>query len=153
MQRVLEDVLTLGFAAPAIATGIAILRHRLYDIDVIINRTLVYGSLTLVLAFIYSIGAVGIGALLRGVTGQESNSLVVAASTLLVAALFRPARAHIQGLIDSYFYRRKYNAAKTLDGFSARMRQEVALDAFIHDLLGTVQETMQPTHVSMWLKP
>ncbi len=153
VQRILEDLVTLGLAAPAIAAGIAILRYRLYDIDIIINRTLVYGSLTVVLAFVYVIGVVGIGGLLREVTGQRSNNLVVAASTLAVAALFRPARSYIQGLIDRYFYRRKYDAVRTLDGFSARMRDEVALDALIDDLLGTVQETVQPRHVSMWLVP
>jgi hypothetical protein len=150
-QRVLEDVVTAAFAAPAIAAGIAILRYRLYDIDVLINRTLVYASLTVVLGVVYVVGVLGIGGLLRGITGQ-SNSLVVAISTMVVAALFRPARGRIQGSVDRYFYRGKYDAVKTLDGFLARVREEVALDALLDDLTATVQETMQPRHVSVWLK-
>ena len=150
-QRVLEDVVTAAFAAPAIAAGIAILRYRLYDIDILINRTLVYASLTVVLGLVYVVGVVGIGGLLRGITGQ-SNSLVVAISTMAVAALFRPARGRIQGSVDRHFYRGKYDAVKTLDGFLARVREEVALDALLDDLIATVQETVQPRHVSVWLK-
>ena len=150
-QRVLEDVVTAAFAAPAIAAGIAILRYRLYDIDILINRTLVYASLTVVLGLVYVVGVVGIGGLLRGITGQ-SNSLVVAISTMAVAALFRPAQGRIQGSVDRHFYRGKYDAVKTLDGFLARVREEVALDALLDDLIATVQETVQPRHVSVWLK-
>jgi hypothetical protein len=150
-QRILEDLVTAAFAAPAVAAGIAILRYRLYDIDILINRTLVYASLTVVLGLIYVVGVVGIGGLLRGVTGH-SNSLVVATSTLVVAALFRPARRRIQDSVDRYFYRGKYDAVKTLDGFSARVREEVALDALLDDLIATVHETMQPRHVSVWLR-
>ncbi len=150
-QRVLEDLVTAAFAAPAIGAGIAILRYRLYDIDVLINRTLVYASLTVVLGLVYVVGVLGIGGLLRGITGQ-SNSLVVAISTMVVAALFQPARGRIQSSVDRYFYRGKYDAVKTLDGFLARVREEVALDALLDDLTATVQETMQPRHVSVWLK-
>lgn len=127
------------------AVGIAILRYRLYDIDRIVNRALVYGVLTVLLAAVYAGVTVGLGTLVG------ESSLVVAASTLLVAALFRPARRWIQGLIDRRFYRQKYDAARTLEAFTARLREEVDLDSLTEDLLGVVRDTMQPAWASVWL--
>jgi hypothetical protein len=150
--RIAQLSLFISLAGVPIAAGIAILKYRLYDIDVIINRTLVYASLTVVLAVVYAAGVVGLGSALRSITGQENNSLAVAASTLAVAALFRPARARFQSLIDRRFYRRKYDAAKTLEAFGARLRDEVELDALTADLLSTVKETMQPSYASIWLR-
>lgn len=145
----LEGLALLGIPT---SVGIAILRYRLYDIDRIINRTLVYGALTALLVGVYIGGAVGLGALARSITGQENNSLVIAASTLAVAALFGPARRRIQEFIDRRFYRRKYDAVRTLEAFSARLREEVDLDSLTAELVGVVQETIQPSHVSLWLR-
>jgi len=142
----------LGVAGIPAATGVAILRHHLYDIDVIINRTLVYGALTAVLAVVYVVGVVGVGGILRQVGGQESNSLAVAASTLAVAALFRPARARFQAFIDRRFYRSRYDATRTVEEFSRRVRDEVTLDTVTSDLLMAVNETVQPEHASLWLR-
>jgi hypothetical protein len=137
-----------------IATGIAILRYRLYDIDLIINRTLVYGSLTVMLALLYFGGVSGIQALFGALTGQEEQpQLAIVVSTLIIAALFNPLRRRIQAFIDRRFYRRKYDARKTLEAFSAKLRDETDLDALSDDLVGVVRETMQPTHVSVWLPP
>jgi hypothetical protein len=136
-----------------VSCGIAITRYRLYDIDRVINRTLVYALLTALLVGIYVGAAVGLGGLVRSVTGQENNALVIAASTLAVAALFGPARRRIQGFIDRRFYRRKYDAAQTLEAFSTRLREEVDLDTLTGDLVSVVQTTMQPAHVSVWLRP
>jgi hypothetical protein len=137
-----------------IAIGIAILRYRLYDIDRIINRTLVYGSLTGALALVYFGGVTVTQALFRNITGQEQlPQLVVVVSTLLIAALFTPLRRRIQSFIDRRFYRSKYDARKTLEGFSARLREETDLDALSDELAGVVWETMQPAHVSIWLRP
>jgi MFS family permease len=137
-----------------IATGIAILRYRLYDIDRIINRTLVYGSLTATLALVYFGGVTVTQALLRTLTDQqELPQLVIVASTLLIAALFNPLRRRIQSFIDRSFYRRKYDARKTLDAFSSKLREETDLEALRDDLVGVVGETMQPAHVSLWLHP
>jgi len=127
-----------------VSAGIAILRYRLYDIDLIINRTLVYGALSILLGLVYVMGVVGVGALVRQVTGEQNNDLVIAASTLAVAGFFRPARARIQSLIDRRFYRRKYDASKTLEAFSGRLRDQVSLDALTADLLAIVSDTMQP---------
>src|ERR687890_1314363 len=135
-----------------IATGIAILRYRLYDIDRIINRTLVYGSLSVMLVALYFGGIVVLQRIFVLLTGQKST-LAVVASTLLIAALFTPLRRRIQLFIDRRFYRRKYDAAKTLEGFSLKLRDETDLDALNDDLVGVVRETMRPAHVSLWLRP
>ena len=143
----------LGFVFLPVATGIAILRHRLYDIDIIINRTLVYGSLTGTLALVYFGVVTATQALLRTVTGQEQlPQLVVVASTLVIAALFNPLRRRFQRFIDRRFYRRKYDARRTLEGFSTKLRDETDLEALKGDLVGVVRETMQPAHVSLWLR-
>jgi hypothetical protein len=137
-----------------IATGIAILRYRLYDIDRIINRTLVYGALTATLALVYFGGIAATEAIFRALTGQvEQPQLAIVVSTLVIAALFNPLRRRIQSFIDRRFYRSKYDAAKTLQAFSAKLRDETDLDALSDDLVGVVRETMQPAHVSLWLRP
>ncbi len=135
-----------------VAVGIAILRYHLYNIDLIINRTLVYGSLTAVLAGLYFSNIVLLQVLFRTLTGQKSQ-LVVVVSTLAIAALFNPLRRRIQGFIDRSFYRRKYDAVKTLEAFSAKLREETDLDALSGDLIEVVEETMRPTHVPLWLRP
>lgn len=144
-------IILVAFLALPVATGVAILRYRLYDIDLIINRTLVYGTLTMLLALVYMGGVVGLGGLVRDVSGGTSNNLVVAASTLAVAALFRPARERIQSFIDRRFYRRKYNAVETIQHFSTRMRDELDLQALSEELLSVVSDAMQPSRVTLWL--
>jgi hypothetical protein len=147
-------LLELGVLGIPISIGIAILRYRLYEIDTLINRTLVYGSLTAMLALVYFGGVTVTQALLRTLTGQEKlPQLVIVASTLLIAALFTPLRRRIQSFIDRRFYRRKYDARKTLEAFSAKLRDETDLEALNNDLVGVVRETMQPAHVSLWLRP
>jgi hypothetical protein len=143
-----------GNAGMPVAVGIAILRYRLYEIDILINRTLVYGVLTGILALVYLGGVASAQAIFRAVTSQQGQSqLAVVVSTLVIAALFNPLRKRIQGFIDRRFYRKKYDAAKTLEAFSAKLRDETDLDAVSDDLLGVVRETLQPAHVSLWLRP
>jgi len=136
-----------------IATGIAVLRYRLYAIDVIINRTLVYGSLTMMLALIYFGGVATTQAIFGAFTGQEEQpQLAVVVSTLVIAALFNPLRRRVQSFIDRRFYRKKYDARKTLESFSAKLRDETDLEALTDDLVGVVKETMQPARVGLWLR-
>jgi hypothetical protein len=137
-----------------VAMSIAILHYRLYNIDVLINGTLVYGTLTALLALVYFGGVTAIQAIFRALTGQEQQpQLAVVVSTLAIAALFNPLRRRIQAFIDRRFYRRKYDATKTLEGFSAKLRDETDLEALNAELVGVVTETMQPAHVSLWLRP
>jgi hypothetical protein len=145
----LLDAIVSGGLWAAIA--VAILKYRLYDVDFLINRTLVYGALTATLVAIYLGGIVTLQWLFVALTGQRST-LAVVASTLLIAALFSPLRRRIQGFIDRRFYRRKYDARKTLDAFSARLRDETDLDVLNDALVGVARETMQPAHVSLWLR-
>jgi len=139
-------------ASLPIAVGIAILRYRLYDIDILINRALVYGTLTIFLAGVYAGTIVLLQEALRALTGQQSG-LAIVASTLMIAALFSPFRRLIQSFIDRCFYRRKHDARKTLESFSTKLRNETDVEALNNDLLSVVSETMQPTHVSLWLSP
>src|SRR5215211_6905138 len=142
----------IGLAGMPISMGIAITRYRLYDIDIIINRTLVYGPLTATLVALYFGGIVVLQRFFVFLTGQQST-LAVVASTLLIAALFSPLRQRIQSFIDRRFYRRKYDARKTMEAFSAQLRNETNMDALSDNLVGVVRETMQPAHVSLWLLP
>jgi hypothetical protein len=141
-----------GLAGIPISMGIAVLRYRLYNIDLVINRTLVYGSLTTILVALYFVVIVVLQNVFVLLTGQQST-LAVVASTLLIAALFNPLRRRIQSFIDRRFYRRKYDARKTLETFSAKLRNETDLETLGDDLIGVVRETMQPSHVSIWLRP
>jgi hypothetical protein len=143
---------SLSFLLVPFSIGVAVLRSHLFDIDVLINRTLVYGLLTAMLALVYFGSIVVLQRIFIGLTGEQST-LAVVASTLVIAALFNPLRRRIQGFIDRRFYRSKYDAAKTLEAFSAKLRNETDLDALSDDLVGVVRETMQPAHVSLWLRP
>jgi hypothetical protein len=144
----------IGVASNPVAMGIAVLRYRLYEIDLLINRTLIYGALTVMLALVYFGGVTATQAIFRALTGQEQQpQLAIVVSTLVIAALFNPLRRRIQGFIDRRFYRRKYDAAKTLEAFSAKLRDETDLDALSDDLVTVARETVQPAHVSLWLRP
>jgi len=135
-----------------LSIGVAMLRSHLYDIDILINRTLVYGLLTVSLALVYAGLVIGSQALLRGLISQ-TNDIAIVASTLVIAALFQPLRHRIQAIIDRRFYRRKYDAARTVAAFRATLRNEVDLTQLSERLIAVVEETVQPSHVSLWLRP
>jgi hypothetical protein len=141
---------TLGFLALPVSAGVAILRYRLYDIDRIINRTLVYGLLTAALVLVYVGSVFSLQYAFRALTG-ETSQIVIVASTLAIAALFNPLRSHIQDVVDRRFYRKRYDAARTLEAFSKRLRDETDLSILSGDLVGVVGETVAPAHVSLWL--
>jgi hypothetical protein len=154
LANVVGSLTGAAFAGIPVAVGIAILRYRLYEIDIIINRTLVYGFLTAMLALVYFGGVTTTQAIFRALTGQEQQpQIAIVISTLVIAALFNPLRRSIQSFIDRRFYRKKYDARKTLATFSARLRDETDLEALNAELVGVVRETMQPAHVSLWLRP
>ena len=147
-------IMSVALLGLPVFTGIAIVRYHLYDIDLLINRTLVYGSLTLILALVYFGGVTATQVLLQTLTGQQKlPQLAVVVSTLVIAALFNPSRRRIQSFIDRRFYRKKYDAVKTLSAFSARLREETDLGTLNGELISVVRETMQPEHVSLWLRP
>ncbi|HEX6711340.1 MAG TPA: hypothetical protein VF068_13500 [Rubrobacter sp.] len=147
-------LISLGLLGVPIFTGVAIARYRLYDIDIVINRTLVYGALTAALVAVYFGGVATLQALFRALSGQEQQpQLAIVVSTLVIAALFDPLRRRIQLFIDRRFYRSKYDARKTLEAFSATLRDETDLRSLNDHLVEVVAETMQPAHVSLWLRP
>ncbi len=146
------NAISIGLLLIPLSFGFAMLRSRLWEIDVLINRTMVYGALTVILTGIYVGLIIGLQALLRGIISQDNNVAIVL-STLAIATLFQPLRARLQALIDRRFYRRKYDATKTLQAFSASLRNEVDLQQLSEQLVAVVQETMQPSHVSLWLRP
>ncbi len=148
----LQNMVLISYAGVPVAVGFAVLKYRLYDIDVVINRTLVYGSLTAMLVAVYYGSVVVLQYIFRALSGGESQ-LAIVASTLVIAALFNPLRRRVQGFVDRRFYRRKYDAAKTLATFSAKLRDETDLDELNDELVRVVLETMQPAHVSLWLRP
>jgi hypothetical protein len=149
LSMLLMDVFVLSIP---LSIGVAVLRARLFDIDVVINRTLVYGSLTVLMVLVYFGGVTATQTLFRYLTGQQST-LAIVTSTLLIAALFNPLRQRIQAFIDRRFYRRKYNARKTLQTFSVKLRDETDLEALNAELIEVVRETMQPAYISLWLRP
>jgi hypothetical protein len=143
-------VFPVGVSLIPIAIGVAVLKYRLYDIDRVINRTLVYGLLSVLLGAVYTAGVFGLGQLLNPVTGE--SGLAVAAATLAVAALFQPARHRVQAAVDRRFNRRRYDAAKTIQAFSTRLRDQIDLDTLSSELLEVVDQTMEPTTASLWLR-
>ena len=145
-------IISVALLGLPVFTGIAILRYRLYDIDILINRTLVYGSLTIMLLLAYFGGVVGLQRIFSPVVGGD-NGLATVATTLAIAALFNPLRRRVQAFVDRRFYRRKYDAARTLEGFSAKLRDETNLAIISDELVDVVKETMQPAHASLWLRP
>ncbi len=147
-----DNLVVLSFAGIPLAVGVAILKYRLYDIEIIVNRTLVYVSLTATLAGIYAASVVSLQYAFRSLTGQTSQ-LIIVASTLVIAALFNPLRRRIQGFVDRRFYRNKYDARKTLESFSARLRDETDLEVLGDDLVAVARETVQPEHAVLWLHP
>ena len=151
--RAINDLpIVVVFGAPAIGFAIAILRYRLFDIDIIIRRTLVYSVLTALLALVYLGSVLVLQAVFGALLGNSQNSLVAVLSTLAIAALFVPLRSRVQAVIDQRFFRRKYDAARTLSVFSARLRDEVDLDRLSGHLAAVASETMEPAHISLWLK-
>jgi hypothetical protein len=149
-----NNLLLISFAGVPVAVGISILRYRLYDIEIIINRTLVYGSLTAMLVAVYLGGVAAAQTVFRLLTGQEQQpQLAIVVSTLAIAAIFNPLRRRVQAFVDRRFYRKKYDAAKTLEEFGARLRDETDIEALSSDLVGVARETVQPAHVSLWLRP
>lgn len=149
-RKPLEITNQLAFLGVAVAAAIAILRYRLYDIDVLINRTLVYGALTALLGVVYVVSVLLSQDMLRGLTA--SSDIAVAGSTLLVVALFQPIRTRIQEVVDRRFYRARYDAARTIDAFSARLRADVDLDSVRADLIAVIHDTIRPAHASVWLR-
>jgi hypothetical protein len=151
----LVEIGSLVFTVPLmglpVAVGVAILRYQLYDIDLIINRTLVYATLTATLIALYFGGIVVLQRAFVVLTGEQST-LAVVASTLTISALFNPLRRRVQALVDRRFYRRKYDARKTLESFSMKLRDETDLEALDSELVGVVRETMQPAYASLWLR-
>jgi hypothetical protein len=142
-----SQIIFPALLCPPLAVGVAVLRYRLYDLDRVVSRTLAYGLLTVLLGLGYAAVVLGLGRLL-----PEGSSLAVAAATLAVAALFQPARRRVQAAVDRRFNRRRYDAARTVDGFAARLRDQVDLDALRGELLAVVDQTMQPTRASLWLR-
>jgi divalent metal cation (Fe/Co/Zn/Cd) transporter len=154
LAKVANPLTGAMFAGIPVAVGIAVLKYRLYDIDRIINRTLVYGTLTVMLAAVYFGGVTATQALFQLLTGQEEQpQLAIVVSTLVIAALFNPLRRRVQAFMDRRFYRSKYDATQTLAGFSAKLRDETDLEALNSELVRVVRETMQPAHLSLWLHP
>jgi ABC-type phosphate transport system substrate-binding protein len=150
-RKLIDDTFVLSLGLIPAAIGVAILRYHLYEIDVIIRRTLVYATLVGSLALIYLAGVYGMQAAVRSVSGQ-SGTVAVTLSTLLVAAAFQPLRARIQRAVDHRFYRARYDAGRTLDAFSGRLREQVDIETVSGEVLDVVRQTLQPTHATLWIR-